>query len=198
MREGSSWRRRRWPQAQPNPGVWWRRRRRRGRAPQRSGSNLWGGKAARNLPDRPLHPPPTSHFPPPRSSSLLPPSSPKPAASTDLSNGCTFLGAGRRVAERLNPGSNARERPRATPARLAPRRRRPWALGEAVRKPSQEGRGGRHLHAAGAPSLHLAGPPASGARTRLAPGSPSRQTAGGQTAGGRGREEVLSGRKRVN
>lgn len=42
----------------PSPGVWWRRRRRR-RAPPRSYSTLWGGKAARNLPDPPLHPPPS-------------------------------------------------------------------------------------------------------------------------------------------
>lgn len=51
---------------------------------------------------------PSSLLPPPRSSRLLPPSSPKLAASTDLSNGCTFLGAGRGVAERLNRESRAR------------------------------------------------------------------------------------------
>lgn len=86
---------------------------------------------------------PSSHLPLPSPSLLQPspPSSPKPAASTDLSNGCALLGAGRRVAQRLKPGSHARERQRATPARLAPRRR-PWARGEAVRKPSREGRGG--------------------------------------------------------
>lgn len=160
------------------PGVWWRRRRRRHRAPPRSCSTLWGGKAAHNLPDQPLHPPPSSLFPPPRSSSLLPPSSQKPAASTDLSNGCTFLGAGRGVAERLNPGSRARGSERVTPAQRAPGSPRPGALGEAVRKASQEGSVGRHLHAAGAPSLHRARPPASRASTHLAPGSPSHQTAG--------------------
>lgn len=105
----------------PSPGVWWRRRRRRRRrAPPRSCSTLWGGKAARNLLDPPLHPPPASPFPPPRSSRRLPPSSPKPAASTDLSNGCTFLGAGRGVTERLNRGRKARGSERATPARRAP------------------------------------------------------------------------------
>eukprot|EP00069_Balaena_mysticetus_P003754 bmy_04364T0 len=74
-------------------------------------------------------PPPPPRFPPPCSSRRLPPSSPKPAASTDLSNGCTFLGAGRGVAERLNRGSKARGSERATPARRAPRQPAAWRAG---------------------------------------------------------------------
>lgn len=118
------------------PGVWWRRRRRRRRAPPRFCSTLWGGKAVRNLPELPLHPPPSSLLPPPRSFRLLPPSSPKPAASTDLSNGCTFLGAGRGVAERLSRRSKARGSERATPARRAPSSRLPVEPGEQARKTS--------------------------------------------------------------
>lgn len=118
------------------PGVWWRRRRRRRRAPPRFCSTLWGGKAVRNLPELPLHPPPSSLLPPPRSFRLLPPSSPKPAASTDLSNGCTFLGAGRGVAERLSRRSKARGSERATPARRAPSSRLPAEPGEQARKTS--------------------------------------------------------------
>ena len=159
----------------PSPGAGWRRRRRRRRAPPRSCSTLWGGKAARNLPDPPLHPPPASPFPPPRSSRRLPPSSPKPAASTDLSNGCTFLGAGRGVAERLNPGRKqggvrGKLQPGAPPAA-----RRPGAPGEEGRKANEEGSAGRHLGAARAPSPHSARPHrrrASSARTHRALGGP--------------------------
>lgn len=87
---GSCWLQRRWPQTQPSPGVWWRRRRRRRRrAPPRSCSTLWGGKAARNLPDPLLRPPPSALLPPPSPSLLQAFTTflPKPAASTDLSNG---------------------------------------------------------------------------------------------------------------
>lgn len=121
---GSCWLRRRWPQTQPSPGVWWRRRRRRRRAAPRSCSTLWGGKAARNLPDRLLHSPPSSLLPPPRSSSLFPPSSPKPAASTDLSNGWQ---RSRREMKRGEQGKGSGEgksspaRPRQPAARSAGR-----------------------------------------------------------------------------
>lgn len=182
--EGSSWLRKRWPQAQPNPGVCWRRRRRH--APQRSCSTLWGGKAARNLPDPLLHPPPSSLFPPPRSSSLLPPPScPKPAASTDLSNGCTFLRAGWEVAQRLNPGATRG----VLRGQLQPR-----SLGEAARKANKEGSAGRRLRAHRAPSLPPARPPAGGARTHLAPAMPPALDCGGS----RPTEGVLRGRERVN
>lgn len=176
MGEGSSRLRRRWSQAPRSPGVWWRRRRRRRRAPPRSCSTLWGGKAARNLPDPPRHPPPSSLLPPPRSSRRLPPSFPKPAARTDLSNGCTFLGAGKGVAERLNRGSEAGGSERATPARRARGSRRPGAPAEkAKRRTRRAGSAGLHLCAARAPSPHRARTPcspASGARKPLALGRP--------------------------
>ena len=93
----------------------------------REGSSQFARSAAASSP-------PTPRFPPPCSSRLLPPSSPKPAASTDLSNGCTFLGAGRGVAERLNRGSKARGSERATPARRAPRQPAAWRAGRGGEK----------------------------------------------------------------
>lgn len=161
-------------------GVWWRRRRHRRGAPPRFCSTLWGGKAVRNLPDLPLHPPPSSLLPPPRSFRLLPPSSPKPAASTDLSNGCTFLGAGRGIAERLSRRSKARGSERATPARRAPSSRlarvgrggEGGELGE-ERRAAPPRRRGAILH----PARGLCSP-ACGAFAHLAPTPPSRTTAG--------------------
>ncbi|XP_061291553.1 splicing factor, proline- and glutamine-rich-like [Bos javanicus] len=167
----------------PSPGVWWRRRRRRRRrrAPPRSSSTLWGGKAARNLPDPPLHPPPASSFPPPRSSRRLPPSSPKPAASTDLSNGCTFLGAGRGVAERLNPGRKARGSKRATPARRAPGSSAARSSGRGGEKGERGGecRTAPRRRSGAIPAL-CSPPPAAGQQRPHppGPGRPSRPSAG--------------------
>lgn len=119
----------------------------------------------------PLAPPAFYHLPP--RNQQLPPTCPMAALCSGLAG----------VAERLNPGSNARERERATPARRAPGSRRPAAPGEAARKASQEGGARRHLCAAGYPSPHPARAlcsPASGACTHQASGPPSRPTAGGR------------------
>lgn len=148
---------------------------------------------------------PPPRFPPPCSSRRLPPSSPKPAASTDLSNGCTFLRAGRGVAERLNPGSKARGSERATPARRAPRQPAAWRAGRGGEKAKLGGeRRTAPLRCPGAMPAPGSHPWRSGQRCPHppGPGPPSRPPAGNRgpaadPAGAR-RRWGLPGRYRVN
>lgn len=185
MGEGSSWLRKRWPQAQPKPGVCWRRRRRR--APQRSCSTLWEGKAARNLPDPPLHPPPSSLFPPSGSSSLPP--APLPPRNQQLAPTCPMAALSNALAEKSPRDYTPGAMQGVVRGQLQPR-----ALGKAARKANQDGSAGRQLRAHRVPSLHPARPLVSGARTHLALASPPAQDCGGS----RPTEGVLQGRWRVN